>query len=103
MLPKNRVTSHPGEILLLEFLRPMGIKQSDLATALGVPYHAVSEIVHCKRAVSPRLSVLLSRALGTSAEFWAGLQADFDASKFLQSAAGKRELRAVVPLTGKGD
>jgi addiction module HigA family antidote len=69
---------HPGEILLEEFLMPMGISQNRLARDIGVPPRRVNEIVHGKRAVSADTALRLARYFGTSETFWMGLQADYD-------------------------
>ena len=69
---------HPGEILLEEFLTPMGISQNALARAAGVPPRRINEIVLGKRSVTADTAVRLAAALGTSERFWLGLQADFD-------------------------
>jgi len=68
----------PGEILLKEFLTPMGISQNALARAAGVPPRRINEIVLGKRGVTADTAVRLAAALGTSERFWLGLQADFD-------------------------
>ena len=65
---------HPGEILLEEFLTPMGITQYRLAQTISVPARRINEIVHCKRAISPDTALRLSRALGTSERCWMNLQ-----------------------------
>lgn len=69
---------HPGEVLLEEFLLPMGISQNALARAAGVPPRRVNEIVLGKRGISADTAVRLAAALGTSERFWLGLQADYD-------------------------
>jgi antitoxin HigA-1 len=69
---------HPGEILLEEFLGPLGISQYRLAQAIGVPPRRINEIVHGKRAISPDTALRLSRALGTSDRFWINLQTRYD-------------------------
>ena len=69
---------HPGEVLLHEFLDPMGISQNALARAAGVPPRRINEIVLGKRGVTADSAVRLARVLGTSDRFWLGLQADFD-------------------------
>lgn len=98
MLPKNRVTTHPGEILKTEFLDPMGITVSALADALGVHRVELSMIIHGKRSMSPRMCTMIAKAFGTSVEFWTGLQADHDATKYMQSKRGKKELASVKSL-----
>lgn len=69
---------HPGEILLEEFLIPMGISQNKLARDISVPPRRINEIVHGLRGVTADTDLRLARALGTSEGFWLGLQADFD-------------------------
>lgn len=69
---------HPGEVLLEEFLKPMDISQNRLARAMGVPPRRINEIVHGKRAVTADTAIRLAAALGTSEQFWMGLQADYD-------------------------
>lgn len=87
---------HPGEVLLDEFLRPMEISQNALARAIGVPPRRINEIVLGKRSVSADTALRLARALGTSEQFWMGLQADYDLEEARKSAA--HELRKVQPL-----
>jgi len=69
---------HPGEVLLEEFLVPMGISQNALARAAGVPPRRINEIVLGKRGISADTAVRLAAVLGTSERFWLGLQADHD-------------------------
>jgi addiction module HigA family antidote len=77
---------HPGEILLEEFLNPMNISQNRLARAMSVPPRRINEIVHGKRAVTADTAIRLALALGTSEQFWMGLQADFDLEEAKKSA-----------------
>src|SRR6185437_2440368 len=69
---------HPGEVLLEEFLLPLGISQNALARAAKVPPRRINEIVLGKRGVTADTAIRLARALGTSERFWLGLQADYD-------------------------
>ena len=69
---------HPGEVLLEEFLVPMGISQNALARAIGVPPRRINEIVLGKRAISADTAVRLEHYFGTSDQFWMALQASFD-------------------------
>lgn len=69
---------HPGEVLLEEFLVPMGISQNALARAIGVPPRRVNEIALGKRAITADTALRLARAFGTSEGFWMGLQSDYD-------------------------
>ena len=75
---KSLPNIHPGEVLLEEFLVPMGISQNALARAAGVPPRRINEIVLGKRGISADTAVRLAAVLGTSERFWLGLQADFD-------------------------
>ena len=78
MHPKNRTPSHPGVILLEEFLKPLGVTQVDFAAHIGVPLQRVNEIARGKRGVSPETAWLFAGALGTTPEFWSNLQAAYD-------------------------
>ena len=69
---------HPGEILLEEFLKPLGISQYRLANDITVPPRRINEIVHGKRAISPDTALRLSRYFGMSEQFWINLQMRFD-------------------------
>jgi addiction module HigA family antidote len=81
MYPKNRIPSHPGEILLEEFLIPMNISQVTLAKHLGIPIQRVNEIVKGKRGITPDTAWLLSQAFGNTPEFWMNLQVTYDLSR----------------------
>lgn len=78
MLPTSRIPTHPGEMLIEEFLNPLGITQSRLAAHLGIPIQRINEVVNGKRGITPETALLLSAALGTSAEFWINLQSAHD-------------------------
>lgn len=82
MLPKNRIPTHPGEILLEEFLVPMNVSQVAFAAHIGVPTQRVNEIVRGKRGVTPETAWLFAEALGTSPEFWLNLQTNYDLVRF---------------------
>ena len=69
---------HPGEVLLEEFLIPMGISQNRIARDMGVPPRRINEIVHGNRSVTADTALRLARYFGMSEEFWMGLQADYD-------------------------
>jgi addiction module HigA family antidote len=69
---------HPGEVLLEEFLLPMGISQNALARAMSVPPRRINEIVLGKRSLTADTAIRLAAALGASERFWLGLQADYD-------------------------
>jgi addiction module HigA family antidote len=74
----QHVTTHPGEVLLEEFLKPLEISQHKLAMDLRVPATRIGEIVHGRRAVTPETSLRLARYFGNSPEFWLNLQQNFD-------------------------
>jgi len=74
MIPSNRIGTHPGVILLKEFLEPLELTQKALATHVGVPVQRINEIVRGKRGVTPETAWLLSEALSTTPEFWLNLQ-----------------------------
>ena len=69
---------HPGEVLLEEFLKPMGLSQSRVALAVGVHPRRINEIVLGKRGISADTALRLARFFGTSAELWLGLQKDYE-------------------------
>ena len=69
---------HPGEVLLEEFLKPMGISQNRLALSIGVPARRINEIVLGKRGITADTALRLAIYFGVSAEFWLGLQAQYD-------------------------
>lgn len=78
----NEFVSTPGEILLEEFLEPMGISQYKLANTIGKPQSAISDIVHGKRAISVEMAWLLSKALGTTPQFWLNLETAYQLRTF---------------------
>jgi addiction module HigA family antidote len=77
-VPTDRVPTHPGEMLLEEFLTPMGLTQRELADAIHVPYQRVNELVNGRRGVTPSTALRLAKFLGTSADFWMNLQLRWD-------------------------
>jgi addiction module HigA family antidote len=80
----NRVTTHPGEMLREEFLKPLGLSVNALAIALMVPATRMAAIVNGERSVTADTALRLARFFGTSAEFWIGLQAMYDLTKARQ-------------------
>jgi len=77
-IPTDRAPTHPGEMLVEEFLTPMQITQRELADALHVPYQRVNELVNQKRGVTPSTALRLARFFGVSADFWLNLQVRWD-------------------------
>lgn len=78
MIPKNRIPSHPGEILYEDFLVPKKVSQVELARKMHVPIQRVNTLINGKRDMSPETAILLSRVLGTTPEFWMNLQSTRD-------------------------
>ena len=101
MPKKNQPPVHPGEILLEEFLIPMGISQYRLAREISVPPRRINEIVHGKRAVTADTALRLSRYFGTSDRFWLNLQMRYDLEIERARLKG-RLLREVVVLRKAG-
>ena len=78
MTKKKLAPIHPGEVLLEEFLKPMGLSQNRLALSIGVHPRRINEIVLGKRRVTAETALRLARYFGTSPQFWLGLQSDYD-------------------------
>ena len=94
-VPSNRAPTHPGEMLVEEFLTPMGLTQRELATALHIPYQRVNEIVHGRRGMTPSTALRLAKYFAMSADFWMNLQLRWDL--YQTSQAEKGELEAIQP------
>ncbi len=77
-VPTHRTPTHPGEMLLEEFLKPMEISQSDLAKKIHVPYQRINELVNGKRGITPATALRLAKFFGMSAGFWMNLQLRWD-------------------------
>lgn len=77
-IPKNRPPTHPGEMLMEEFLKPLQLTQAELAEKLGVSYPRVNELIHGKRGVTPDTALRLERLFGMEAQFWLNLQLAWD-------------------------
>ena len=77
-VPTNRIPTHPGEMLLEEFLAPMGISQKDLADNIQVPYQRINEIVNGRRGITPSTALRLAKFFDMSADFWMNLQLRWD-------------------------
>ncbi len=77
-IPTNRTPTHPGEMLLEEFLKPMGITQKQLSVAVHVPFQRINELVNGKRGITPSTALRLSIFFGNSADFWMNLQQRWD-------------------------
>ncbi len=88
-------------MLLEEFLKPLGISQSAFAVRLGVSFPRLNEIIHAKRGVTPDTALRLAQVLGMSADFWLGLQSDWDLWHALRSKEA-REIAKLAPLRRVG-
>ena len=93
MLPENRIPTHPGKILVEEFLKPLGITQVDLAKHLGVSLQRLNEVCRGKRSVTPDTAWKLAQAFGTTPEFWINLQRAHD----LVKNKPKEKIRRIRP------
>ena len=91
---------HPGEVLLEEFLKPMGLSQNRVAIDIGVPARRINEIVLEKRRVTADTALRLARYFGTSPQFWLGLQMDYDLDVAGDALAERldREVRACAAV-----
>ena len=100
LVPTDREPTHPGEMLLEEFLKPLGLSQRDLADSIHVPYQRVNELVNQRRGITPSTALRLARYFGNSAGFWMSLQHRWDLYRTLRSEAP--ELNAIRPLQMDG-
>ncbi len=78
MVPKHRKPTHPGEILLKEFLEPLNLSQVELAAKIHVPIQRINTLVNGKRGMTAETAILISRVLKTTPEFWLNLQTAYD-------------------------
>ena len=97
MTKKDFAPLHPGEVLLEEFIQPLGLSQHQLAMSMRVSPQKINDIVRGKRGITADTALRLSIALGTTAEFWMGLQSDYDLEKTLDDL-GDRLQKEVLPL-----
>jgi len=95
-VPKSREPTHPGEMLLEEFLKPMGISQQNLSRSIRVPYQRINEIVNKRRGITPAIALRLGRYFGNSAAFWMHLQLRWDLYRAQSSEA--ETLQKIQPL-----
>lgn len=97
-LPRRRPPTHPGEMLLEEFLKPLGLTQTEFAHRLGVSYPRLNEVIRGRRSITPDTALRLARVLGMPADFWLGLQQDWDLWQALNSPEAAKISR-LKPLT----
>lgn len=98
-VPKNRTPTHPGEMLLEEFLNPMGLTQRYLADSIHVPYQRINDIVNGRRGVTPSTALRLAKFFNTSTDFWMNLQLRWDL--FFAQQDEKKVLEIIQPLKAK--
>jgi antitoxin HigA-1 len=96
-LPRNRPPTHPGDMLFEEFVKPLELTQAELARRLGVSYPRLNEIIKRKRSITPDTALRLARVLGMSADFWLGLQQDWDLWHAMHSPEAK-EISRLQPI-----
>ena len=92
-MPTDRAPTHPGEMLMEQFIAPLEIKQTDLAKRLGISYPRLNELIHGKRGVTPDTALRLERVLGMEAQFWLNLQTVWDLYHAQHSDAGREIAR----------
>lgn len=95
-IPTHRAPTHPGEMLIEEFLIPMGITQKELAKSIHVPYQRINEIINKKRGITPSTALRLAKFLGMSEDFWMNLQLRWDLYGAKQAEA--KELKSIRPF-----
>lgn len=95
-IPTHRPPTHPGEMLLEEFLNPMGLTQRELADAIRVPYQRVNEIVNGRRGITPSTALRLSQYFGTTTGFWMNGQMRWDL--YHARKAEEAEIGRITPL-----
>ena len=93
-VPTHGPPTHPGEMLLEEFLKPLEITQTELAERLGVSYPRINEVIHARRGVTPDTALRLERLFGMEAQFWLNLQLAWDLYQ-AQHSPKAREIRRI--------
>ena len=96
-IPTHRVPTHPGDMLVEEFLRPMGLTQRDLAQAIHVPYQRINAFVKGRRGITPSMALRLAKYFGMSADFWMNLQLRWDL--YHAQRAEQQELAVIQPYS----
>lgn len=97
LLPTDRPPTHPGEMLLEEFLKPLGLTQTEMAKRLGISFVRLNEIVNGRRGVTPDTALRLSRLLGTTPDFWLNGQLAWDLWQTLNSPEAA-DIKKIRPL-----
>lgn len=94
-IPTHRTPTHPGEMLMEEFLKPMGLTQRELADSIHVPYQRINELVNGKRGMTPSTALRLEKFLGMSAGFWLNVQLRWDL--YFAQEVEKEALETITP------
>ncbi len=95
-IPTHRAPTHPGEMLLEEFLKPLGLTQRELAQMICVPYQRVNEIINGRRGITPSTALRLAKVFGVSDDFWMNIQLRWDL--FFVKQAEAEVLDRIQPL-----
>ena len=103
MLPKHRPPTHPGEMLLKEFLEPLEVSQVDAAARMGVPFQRLNSLINGHRGVTADTALRLEALTGMEATFWMGLQADYDLWQTLQEVDRPSIIRLGTPRVKSDD
>jgi len=98
-IPADRSPTPPGEMLLEEFIRPLGLTQAELADRIGVSYVRLNEIVNGRRGITPSTALRLAKAFSTSPQFWLNGQLALDLYKASHDEEELRELERIEPLS----
>src|SRR3990170_1830654 len=98
-VPTHGPPTHPGEMLLEEFLVPLGMTQTEFAQRMGVSYPRINELIHGKRGITPDTALRLERLLGMEAQFWLNLQLTWDLYHLIHSPSARR-IRRIKRLPG---
>lgn len=96
-VPTHREPTHPGEMLIEEFLNPMGLTQRELANSIHVPYQRINEIINKRRGITPSTALRLAKFFGMSEDFWMNLQLRWDLYRTKQTEAN--ELKTIRPFS----
>ncbi len=97
-IPKDRVPTPPGEMLLEEFLKPLGMTQTELAERIMVPYVRVNQLVNGKQRVTPSTALRLAKVFGTTPEFWLNGQLALDFYRTINDAKEIEEVDRIEPV-----
>jgi antitoxin HigA-1 len=97
-IPAGRPPTPPGEMLLEEFLKPLGLTQAEFAERIGVSYVRLNEIVNGRRSVTPSTALRLAKALGTTPDFWLSSQLAIDLYRVSHDENELRELERIEPI-----